>query len=407
MGVNNKMGAVAVIAECNPFHAGHRFLFSSVRERFPDSPLVVILSGDYVQRGDFAIGDKYLRARTVLDGGADLVLELPFPYSMFSAEGFARGGVSIAKRLGCVSQLAFACEYPDPALFSSGCDILLSDAFEKKLSARLREDPAAAYASLREEVFYEMTDAHPADFIRSPNCILGLSYWMALKDSDIIPCVFPRIRIHDDPDDDVCGGKLRERIFAGNENWDQFLLPDAARDFSSAAGEGRFPIRISSVEQAVLYALRGMTPADVSACYGCAPLAERICGAAKVCTSLEELYRRIHVLQYPLARIRRAVLSAVLGVREEEAKTEVPFSLVLAANQRGRELLKSIKKTANLPIYTKPSHAMRDGVMHDGYLRAEALYGMAFPVPRPQNWHIKMTPFIRKDERKGYASDEN
>ncbi|HBE13965.1 MAG TPA: hypothetical protein DCY74_07330, partial [Clostridiales bacterium] len=95
-----KMKGIAVVAECNPFHIGHQYLVTGIKEKYPHHALVAIMSGNYVQRGDFAIADKYIRAKTLIEGGLDLVLELPFPFNVLSAEGFAFGGVSVAKRLG-------------------------------------------------------------------------------------------------------------------------------------------------------------------------------------------------------------------------------------------------------------------------------------------------------------------
>ncbi len=390
------MDAVAVIAECNPFHLGHKYLFSSIREKFPDAPLIVILSGDYVQRGEFSIADKYLRAATLIEQDVDLVLELPFPHSMLSADGFSRAGVFLAASLGCVSRLAFACEHPDLMLLKRAAALLSSKEFEAALSSKIKSNPDRAYATLREEVFYELGEGFPPDLIRSPNCILALSYIMALEETSIEPIVFPRIRTDADGVDDVSGQRLRARMVAQDASWKNAVPAHTCAMYENALSNGVFPVVTNAVEQVVLYTLRNSSPEKISECYGCAPLAHRIRTAADESTSLEPLYQKVSVAQFPAARIRRSILSAVLGVKEECAQSSPSFSLVLGANQTGRRLLRALKKKATIPIYTKPAHAVRDSVLPDIYCRAEELYGLAFPVPREKNWYLKMTPRVRE-----------
>ena len=103
------MKIAAVISEYNPFHFGHKYLLDSTRKAGA-THIVSVMSGNFVQRGDLAIFDKYARTKTALENGSDLVIELPARYSLMSAEGFARGAVSLISALGCVEMLAFGSE---------------------------------------------------------------------------------------------------------------------------------------------------------------------------------------------------------------------------------------------------------------------------------------------------------
>ena len=101
--------ATAVISEFNPFHNGHKYLLQTAKS-LTDSPIIAVMSGSFTQRGEVAICDKFLRAKTAVQNGADLVVELPTVYAVSSAQRFARCGVEIAESFSCVDKIAFGCE---------------------------------------------------------------------------------------------------------------------------------------------------------------------------------------------------------------------------------------------------------------------------------------------------------
>ena len=121
MTAKNSKKTAAIIAEYNPFHNGHQLHIARTREHCGAEHIVVIMSGNYVQRGDCAIADKFTRTRMALAGGADLVLELPLPFACGGAETFATGGVGIADALGCVDYLSFGMECGSVGHQAPGC----------------------------------------------------------------------------------------------------------------------------------------------------------------------------------------------------------------------------------------------------------------------------------------------
>ena len=161
----------AIICELNPLHSGHQALFSHAKSRFDG--LVCILSGNYVQRGEPAILDKWARTRLALSSGADLVLELPLPWAMAGAERFATGGVALARSLGIVDTLLFGSEAEDLKALWDLATLLDSPAFPQALEAT---DATLPFAQRRQQTAAQLIGEETASLLERPNCILGVEY---------------------------------------------------------------------------------------------------------------------------------------------------------------------------------------------------------------------------------------
>lgn len=192
------MNTVAVIAEFNPFHNGHNYILEKAKEITNAENVIVIMSGDFVQRGAPAFMDKFSRTICALNSGADLVLELPIYYSLGSAEYFAQGAVSILDRLGIVTDLVFGSEYDDLKLLSDIADILVKEPedFKNELQKDLKNGDSFALA--REKAILQALhtdDPKVKDILSSPNSILSLEYLKALKrrNSTIKPHIIKRV----------------------------------------------------------------------------------------------------------------------------------------------------------------------------------------------------------------------
>jgi len=167
------MKCAGIICECNPFHGGHEYLIHRAREGGAEA-VVCVMSGCFVQRGEPAAADPFLRAKALLSGGADLVLELPFPYAAAGAEFFARAGVNLLSRLG-VDQLWFGSECGDLSLLRRAAAVCESPAFGQAYQARIGEKngTASAYLELISKALGE-------NVTLSSNDILGVAYLRAL-----------------------------------------------------------------------------------------------------------------------------------------------------------------------------------------------------------------------------------
>ena len=142
------MKLIGIIAEYNPFHNGHAFHISESRRIVGgDTAVVVVLSGDFVQRGDAAIYSKHTRAECAVRGGADLVIELPLPWSIASAEGFARGAVGFLGALGCVDYLSCGSECGDLNILNALATAILDPTLDEKIRSQL--DIGVSYAAAR------------------------------------------------------------------------------------------------------------------------------------------------------------------------------------------------------------------------------------------------------------------
>ena len=165
------MKTAAVICEYNPFHYGHKYQLDKTRE-MGATHIVAVMSGNFTQRGDVAIFDKYARARTALENGADLVLELPTRFSLSAAEGFARGAVSIIEALGCVDILSFGSECGDVAALKEAAGAseyaIHTDEFKEKMR-RGASFPAALADTVKN---YYTPDVY--DILSAPNNTLGI-----------------------------------------------------------------------------------------------------------------------------------------------------------------------------------------------------------------------------------------
>ena len=147
------MAVVGIVAEYNPFHLGHLHQFEEIRKEFgPDTKIVVLLAGNFVQRGEVALLDKYTRAQAAVDCGANLVLELPFPWCCSSAEFYARGAMSLFTELGVVDVLSFGSECGDAEALKKAAQRLSSPYFSRALLARAKDE-------VMQKVYRRLNDA--------------------------------------------------------------------------------------------------------------------------------------------------------------------------------------------------------------------------------------------------------
>ena len=185
------MKTIGIIAEFNPFHKGHEYFINEAKRLSGADSVVIVMSGDYVQRGEPAVWDKFTRAKHALLGGADLVLELPCVYATGSARDFAYGAVSILNKLNVIDELWFGSEAGDTAVFDMLSDVLSNEpeGYSEALKSKLRSGfsfPKARCEALISYVFStvrqpSVTEDFLRSFLNSPNNILGLEYCIALK----------------------------------------------------------------------------------------------------------------------------------------------------------------------------------------------------------------------------------
>ena len=333
------MKIVGIICEYNPIHLGHKKQIDRIRAEFgEDTAIVCAMSGNFVQRGAPAIVDKTARAIAAVQCGADLVLELPVTTALSSAENFADGGVRVLAPI--CDTLCFGAETARKAQLFSAAEALLSDAFPPLLREELESGksfPAARAAALQKMDI-------SSEILSQPNDILAVEYCKAIlrqkADLDIFP-IHRQGSYHAlSVDADNPSATAVRNLMLIAHNW-KSCVPQAAR----AILEGETLHSISAGERAMLGKLRTMTDAEFEALpYGSEGLWRKLMHASRQEATLEEILTATKSKRYTRSRLDRMVMCAFLGITAEDLQMQVPYTRVLAFNDRGRILLKQAKK---------------------------------------------------------------
>ena len=384
------MQTAGMIIEYNPLHCGHLYLIQQIREQLgPETAVIGVMSGNFVQRGDFALVRKHARAGAAVKSGVDLVLELPLPWAVGSAERFADGGVQALEATGVVTHMAFGSECGDASALERVASCLLSPEYEEALRSRLSE--GVSYAACRQTAVEELLGSADAAILESPNNILGVEYCKALlrRQSSIQPLTIPRAGAgyHDVSPEQTLPSATSIRALLAQGRRDEALerMPTAMRTAYEAEERcGRAPVFRETCQRAMLARLRAMSEADFAALdEGNEGLYRRLYEASRKASSVEEVLETAKTKRYAYTRLQRMVLWAYLGLRPADFPVEVPYLRVLAANGRGREVLARMRKTASLPVLTKSADVRRlpetAQCLFDLEVRATDLYTLAYP----------------------------
>jgi len=331
---------VGIICEYNPLHLGHRKQIKRIREVFGDEAAIVCaMSGNFVQRGAPAIIDKTVRAEAAIASGADLVLELPVTTALSSAEGFAAGGVKILSQM-CGS-LCFGAETADADALMRIASALLSDAFPPLLKKHL--DSGKSFPTARQTALEEM--GLPASLLTTSNNILAVEYCKAILSQGSSMQPFPIHRegsYHAEiADENNPSATAVRNLMLYAHNW-RACVPRKAREMFEQA-----PLHATAAgERAILARLRTMTDAEFEALpYGSEGLWRKLMHASRSENTLEDILTATKSKRYTRSRLDRMVMCAFLGITREMLESEVPYTRVLAFNDRGRGILKEAKKS--------------------------------------------------------------
>ena len=384
------MTVAGVIAEYNPFHRGHAWQLGEIRRRLgADAGIVVCMSGNFVQRGDFAVLNKHARAEMALAGGVDLVLELPTPWACAGAERFAQGGVAALAGAGVVTHLAFGSECGDLELLSAAADVLEDPVYDAGLVRFTGEGMtfAAARQAAAGVLLERRGKGAAVGCLTRPNDILAVEYLLALRGTGLQPMALPRIgAAHDSREENEypSASAVRETLRRGGD-WREMLPEASVRILSREIEAGRAPVFLENCQRAVLARLRPMGEEDfLPYDGGNEGLYHRFYSVVHSAVSVEEILQAAKTKRYPLARLRRMLLQSYLGVPQAAQGETPPYLRVLGANGQGRELLGRMRKEASLPVVTKPGHVRRLGAeaqrIFDLEARCTDLYVLACPA---------------------------
>lgn len=349
-----------IICEYNPLHNGHLYHLEQIRQSGAEG-IVAVMSGNFVQRGDAAILDKFTRAKLAIQGGVDLVLELPVPYALAPAENFAMGGVALLTALGNVQELSFGSE--------SGSIRFLSQAAEachvcKTEYADVMDDflrSGYSYPEVLSQMVMQLYGKDIADVLRQPNNTLAIAYLNAIEEmhSPLRPVTIQRKGAGHNSSQPAADGTasatyIRQFFSEGGDC--RRMMPSyawhALRDANLAGHTGS----MQNLERLILYKLRTTDPDELRSIAEIGQGLEHRLYKAKRASSLEELLRNIQTRRYPMARLRRILLHILLDIHTKDMQQYPPYGRILAFNDIGREILRDSKQKRLLPF----SHSLAE-----------------------------------------------
>lgn len=343
------LAIAGIVAEFNPFHNGHKYIIDCAKR--DGHKVFTVISSNFVQRGETAIISKFDRAKQALLGGADLVCELPCPWSMSTAQNFAFGAVSQLVTLG-VEILYFGSESGDTERLVKAAEIIDSAEFQSCIKERI--NAPVTYAALRQEILSEF-DPSLSDILSGPNDTLAVEYISAAKKlgSKLEFKAVKRVGVgHNDTDasgEYANASSIREKIIARDFNYISKYMPYKSAEIFLQTDISY----MENIEIAVLSRLRTITAEELNRVPDVKEGIENlIISAAREATSLEELYTLIKSKRYTHARIRRIIMSAFIGIDNSFFKTEPPYVRVLGFR---RDAITLAPNYPRKPIVTKVS----------------------------------------------------
>jgi len=399
------MNVVGVIAEYNPFHKGHLYHLDSVRKIYKSDAIIVTLSGNFVQRGEPAIFDKWARAEMALHAGADLVFELPVCFSTATAEIFAESAVKLLLASKVVSTLSFGIEeYPEKELYYLGklfseepilFKYMLGEFLKKGLSfPKAREMAVIKYL---EERKINLNVNLISKLLQKPNFILAVEYVKAVNKLGADITIFPVIRkgnqYHDKnlTNQYASATAIRHAINSHKQNFMEKIIPhlpaSTVHIISREVMQHRCPVFLQDFETVILYTLRRLTPSELKNYFDVDEgLENRLKNAAQNCSNLEQLISQTKSKRYPATRIQRILVHILLNIPKEMVESRTPHYLrVLGFSEKGALLLKQINKNATIPVLTRASQFKKldqpAKAMFERDLFSADVYGLAYNHP--------------------------
>lgn len=354
------MRIVGLIAEYNPFHNGHKYHIEKAKELANADYAVVVMSGNFVQRGTPAIMPKHLRAEAALKSGADLVIELPVCYATGTAEQFAYGAVSLLDNLGCVAAICFGSECGDIAPLKSLAKILCDEPTEYKENLQFNLRSGMSFPLARQKAIQAVCDSsHLKELLEQPNNILGIEYLKALYrlKSEIEPLTIQRevSRYHDTKLQEQFSSASALRHTIENECFASLYgqIPSECMSILEDGYKVRYPVCANDFSLLLKYKLLNETStslleyADVSE-----ELANRICNRLNDYVSFEQFCELLKTKEITYTRISRALIHILLGVKKSDYD-EIEYARVLGFRATSIDLLSKLKNSSSISLISK------------------------------------------------------
>lgn len=351
------MKITGIVCEYNPFHNGHLYHLSKTRENGA-THIAAVMSGNYVQRGDTAVLDKFERARFAVKGGADLVIEIPSVYALSSAEFYARGAVHILNSLGCVDEISFGSEAGSVTELEKAAEIANECSTSPKLEEYLKSGmsyPNAINTMVYRQYGKKLSN-RISDILASPNNVLAIEYLKALRhfNSPIKPFTVQRkSAAHDSMTvlDGISSASFIRKCMTEKSDFSGLVPAYVSQAYINACSNGKIA-DISNLERIIIYRLRTSVPEELRQIPDVGQGLEYRILAAAVKNNLEEIFTSIKTKRYTMARLKRILLNMLIGVKKSDLEILPPYGRILAVTERGRDILSKAKETGKIPFAT-------------------------------------------------------
>ena len=346
---------LGIIAEYNPFHNGHLYHIEEAKKQTGADYVICIITGNFTQRGNTSIVNKWVKTQMALENGADLVIELPTVYSISSAENFAEGAIKILDSLKIVDTLAFGTETADFAALNNIANILYDEPKEYISILNHELGKGISYPKARENalMMYLNDIKRYANILSGSNNILAIEYLKALKrlKSDIKPFAVQRQKVYYNDErivDEFASSTAIRKLIAREQFEDlrKVMPTNAYMMLKEEIKRGNYVIDISMYEKEILFNLRKMTVEQIGNLADVTEgLEHSIKNAASSCNNLLDLVNIVKSKRYTQTRIQRILLYALLGITKkdmQDSRRTIPYTRVLGFDRKGREMISDI-----------------------------------------------------------------
>jgi predicted nucleotidyltransferase len=405
------MNVTGIIVEYNPLHNGHIYHINKTKEITGCNFIVAVMSGNFVQRGEPSLVNKWVRTEMALKSGIDLVVELPFIYSTSSAEGFAFGAVSTLNSLGFIDNICFGSEAENMKLLKYIADILADEPSQYKILLHKYLKEGVSYPAARQTALIDYCEIKNdilnnnkelKEILNSSNNILGIEYLKSIYrlSSKINPFSIKRM------DNSYNQASLTGSISSATsirKNINNIDIVEALPDYiynilENERNHGRCPVTLSSFSDLILYKLRDSSLSAIKSLLDVGEgLENKIKKGAESSTCINELIEYIKNKRYTSTRIQRILLYSLLGITKEikdNIKNPVKYIRVLGFNENGKMLLRMAKKNSTVPIITNPSYRDSELLKYDTQSTDIYVLGYENPQYKSAKQDFKIPPVI-------------
>ena len=371
------MKTVGLITEYNPFHNGHAYHIEKAKMLTGADRVIVIMSGDFVQRGAPAIMPKHLRAESALLSGASLIMELPVCFATGSAEYFAQGSISLLNQLGCIDSICFGSECGDLHLLKEIAQILADEPIEYQAALKQALKEGASFPAARQKALNIYSDKY-SEILALPNNILGIEYLKALAKihSKMEPFTIKRIGAgyHDmDIDGQFSSATaIRSDIYqladvnSSSESIPlthiQTQVPSSCHELMKKNYQTRYPVKSDDFSLLLKAKLLSETAGSLSHYLDMSPeLANRILRLRNDYLSFEQFCDLLKTKELTRSRISRSLIHVLLGITNDwltAMKAPAPYARILGFRKDHADLLGILKQTSDIPLITSPARAV-------------------------------------------------